>query len=267
MKKGILMSTLVVLAILSATGSAVANDVTADIMSAYVWRGQVLNNEAVLQPAFTLEAPIGFYLNTWANVDMTDKFDNSWEFTEVDLTVGYVIPMPEDSIIGIEIGAVEFLFPKEGDWSAEVPEDETHADVETKGHDADTRELFAVLSLDTILSPSLAVNYDCDAVNGWYINASVAQGFELAEGLDAEIGASIGWASDRYNNAYFGVDDAKFNDCNIGASLAYAVTEEVSVGATVAYTFLLDSKIKDGAKEIYDDKDLFYGGLNLAYAF
>jgi uncharacterized protein (TIGR02001 family) len=244
------------------TGTAAhADDITADIASAYVWRGQVLNDEAVLQPGFTLETPVGVYLNTWANMDLTDKFDNSGEFTEVDLTLGYTLPMPEDSIVGVEVGVIEYLFPKEGDWSADSSEGAV------KGYDADTRELYAALAVDSLLSPSLSVYYDCDEVSGWYVTAGIAQGFDLTDLLSLELGVSVGWASERYNKAYFGVEDNQFNDMNIGGSLAYAVSEEISIGAGAAYTFLLDSKIRGAAKESYEDKDAFYGSLNLAYVF
>jgi len=76
-----------------ATGVLAGGDVTIDMYSAYVWRGQVLTTGGVLQPAFSMETPIGLNLGAWGNMDLTDKNQEQWEFNEVDLMASYALPL------------------------------------------------------------------------------------------------------------------------------------------------------------------------------
>jgi hypothetical protein len=57
---------LVVLAGMAA-GAAEA-ELSVDALSRYVWRGQVLNDDASLQPSLTVDAGHGFSLNVWGSM-------------------------------------------------------------------------------------------------------------------------------------------------------------------------------------------------------
>ncbi len=241
-----------------------AADASADVayFSSYVWRGQVLNNESVLQPAFSASTAFGLSFSAWGNVDLTDKFDNRKEFTEVDLTVAYDLPLKGP--IGVSVGVIEYLLPKEGNFTPKVPEG--HAEVEGS-EDTDTREVYVTVSADVILAPTVALYYDVDEVEGFYASLGISHSFELMEKLSLDLGASVGAASDKYNEYYFGDDKAAFNDGNVSAGLTYACTENFSLSGAVYYTSLLDGNIKDGAEEIYGDKDRFYANIAAGYSF
>ena len=78
---------------LATTAAAVAEIETSvavdvPVVSAYVWRGQVLNDEAVAQPGLTGGIG-GFSVNAWSSMDLTDNQDSSGEFDEMDWTVSY----------------------------------------------------------------------------------------------------------------------------------------------------------------------------------
>jgi hypothetical protein len=219
--------------------------------SSYVWRGQVLNDEAVLQPAFTTTTDFGLSLNAWGNIDLTDQFDNRGEFSEVDLTASYALPLKGP--VGVEVGVVEYLFPKEGNF-------EEH-------HDVDTREIYGKVSADVISAPTLSVYYDFDEVDGAYASLGVSHSFELIETLSLDIAGSIGGATADYNDYYFGEDSAALNDSNVSGGLTYSPTETLSFSGVVQYTWLLNEAIRDGAKEIYGKKDHPFVGVSASYGF
>ena len=78
-------------------GPALAADATVglDLNSAYVWRGITFNDGAVLQPSVDVAHPSGAGVNVWGNMDLDDYSGavESGEFSEVDLTLYYAIPV------------------------------------------------------------------------------------------------------------------------------------------------------------------------------
>jgi uncharacterized protein (TIGR02001 family) len=214
-----------------------------DLVSSYVWRGQIVNKEPCLQPAFGLETPCGFGVSAWANLDLTDKNDHGGDFTEIDLTAGYAVPL--EGMIGLEFGLVAYTFPATSDKA--------------------TYELFALCSFDCFLAPAIEFYYDFDQAEGFYCNVNINHGWEINEAFVVDAAMGIGFASDKYNTYYFGddtIDDA-FNDLNLSCTAAYDLTDNLTVGAGVAFSQLLDTKIRDAVK----DESQFYGGLSLEYVF
>ena len=138
--KNMMMTGCCALAALSPTaGWAADASVDAALLSAYVWRGQVINNEMVLQPAFTAASEWGLRLNAWANMDLTDKVDQKGEINEIDLLAAYSPKI--EGPVSFEIGLAEYAFPKEGNWEVELPDGHAIIEEETRiGEDTDTRE-------------------------------------------------------------------------------------------------------------------------------
>jgi len=277
MKRNKLRTVLVamgLLALAALNGMAAEASLDLPVFSHYVWRGQVLNDEAVFQPSLTVSGPWGLSFNTWANMDLTDNFDNSGEFTEVDLTVAYALPL--EGPVGVEVGVVEFLFPKEGDFSAPlIPEGHPPLGItlpeghptELSGEDLDTGEVFAKVSVETLLSPTLSVNYDFDEVEGFYVNAGISHSIDLVEKTTLDLGASLGFGDEDYNASYFGSDEAALNDGNVSATVSYAFSETLSLAGQLQYTAMLDSDIEEGAEATYGEKDVVYGGVTLSASF
>jgi hypothetical protein len=225
----------------------ISGDVSLDYMGKYIWRGQLLNDDPVLQPG------IGFgfgnlYLNLWGSMDTTEYNDNSGEFNEVDYTIDY-----SDSIndmFGYSIGAIRYDFPNT-DFDA-------------------TTEIYAGLNFNTFLSPSITLYYDIDEVEGIYVSFAVGHSFELSEMLVLDLSASLGWADKDYNDFYWTVDDSGANDLALSLALPIAMGDW-TLTPSINYVSLMDNDIR--ASDAYatnsdnDKSDYFYAGIGLSTEF
>ena len=260
----IIAAVLCVASLLPATLQAAEATLDLPVNSAYVWRGQVLNDEAVFQPSMTVSAENGLSFNTWASFNLTDSLGNDLknEFSEVDLTASYAVPI---KIVDLTVGAAEYLFPNQELITENDDGTTTHASVPS------TREAFVTVGKeDLILSPSASVYYDFGQVNAFYGLVSISQGYEATKELSLTATLSVGAGDSDYNKAYFGVDEAKLNDGNAKLAASYALTEAISINAFAMYTYLLDSSIRDAAKanDVYFNKgDILSGGASLGYSF
>ncbi|MDD2235606.1 MAG: MipA/OmpV family protein [Kiritimatiellae bacterium] len=230
-----------------------------DYFSAYVWRGQVCNSAAVVQPAIAVEMPFGLALGAWGNMDATKKNNLAGKFNEVDLSAFYALPI--ESLVSVELGIVNYLYPYNDEQT-------TEEDGEVVVEAADeTTEISAIVSFDVLLNPTIELVRDVDDCGGFYGSVGIGHSLALTDQLSLDLAASIGWADKKYNEFYFGNDNDGFNDLSLSIGSSYEVMENVSVGATVAYSYLLDSDVRDAAEEAFGYKDHLYGGLNLTYDF
>ncbi len=214
--------------------------------SKYVWRGQLLNDDPVVQPSLTLGYK-GLSLNVWGSIDTTDYAGDgeAGNIQEVDYTLSYGFSPMEG--LDLEAGWILYDFP---------------------GAD-DTKEVYISATASSLpLSPSLSVYYDYDEVKGFYVSAGISQAIPVrVEKLSVEISAAVGWGDRDYNAAYFGINDSGFSDISLTASIGYAVTEHVSVGAFITFTEILDSNLENAANAVYGDSDNIITGINVSLAF
>jgi hypothetical protein len=219
------------------------------ILSAYVWRGQVLNDEAVIQPAATITKG-GFALNTWGNFNLTDEATGDAEFSEVDLTLSYSRAVGP---VTIGAGLIEYLFPNQTLMEEGYP---------------GTREGYLSATFSSLpVVPALAVYYDFGEADSFYALASLAYSAKLGETLSLGLNASLGYGAADYNAFYFGVDEAALNDANFGISLAVTPSASLTVTPAYQYTMLVDSDIEDAAAGLYKDKDQSIFSLKATYTF
>jgi uncharacterized protein (TIGR02001 family) len=228
-------------------GDPLSLDISADVATKYVWRGQLITDDPVLQPSATLSG-YGFSANVWGNVDFTDVNETdggSFNLREVDYTLSYGFSPSEG--LDLEAGIIWYTFP---------------------GGDS-TGEVYGSVCLSAVpLSPTLAVYYDFDEVDGFYANLGVGHTFELTEKLGLSLGASLGWGDSDYHEFYFGqAASSSLSDLLLSASLDYTLTERVSVSLYVAYSDLLDSDVEALADTGYGDSDIVYGGVSLGVSF
>lgn len=241
--------------------------------SAYVWRGQVYNDDPVLQPSFTASTDWGLSFNAWGNFNLTDKLgaDVEHEFNEVDLTVSFAFPLES---FNIEVGLAEYVFPHSTTETEGATEEET-VTVAAKG----TRDVFVSAGLNTILSPTLTVSYDLDEVDGFYAQLEISHSIEIAPGLEVGLSLWAGGGDGDYNTYYFGndagidVDKTALNDGNAKLKLDYTLSSALCLSGYVQYTTLLSSDIKDAAdalgkaEVLYNDGDIVLGGVSASYTF
>ncbi len=245
-----MIAVLCIASLLPATLQAAEANLDLSVNSAYIWRGQVLNDEPVFQPTVTVSAENGLSFETWANWNLTDSLGKSTEhdFNEIDLTVSYDIPV---EVVDVTVGVSEYAFPNQTEPS--------------------TREFFMTVGkADFPLSPSASVYYDFEEVDGFYGTASIAHSIEATKKLTLDASLSIGIGDSDYNNYYFGIDDVALNDGNAMMGVTYAFNESLTVSGFAMYTVLLDSDIRDAASEsdaYFKKGDIFSGGVSLGYSF
>jgi hypothetical protein len=228
-------------------------DLTA--LSAYVWRGQVLNDETVVQPAATIVKG-GFVLNVWGNFNLTDAATgDSGVFSEVDLTLSY---SRAAGPVTFGAGLIEYLFPNQ----TLVAADDTGV-----GYPG-TREAYLSASLPGLpVVPSVTVYYDFGEAESFYALGALTYTAKLGDTLNLGLSTSLGYAAADYNAFYFGVDEAALNDANFGLSLAWSPHPSLMVTPAYQYTMLADSDIEDGAAGLYKDKDQSIVSVKATYTF
>jgi hypothetical protein len=232
------------------TGFSVSG--TLDLYTAYVWRGMVLNDRPVYQPGATLSyatADFGsFSFGAWGNADMSDRSGHrtGGGLNEIDYTAAYSVDVSDFSL---GLGHIWYTFPK------------------ASGQDYynSTREVYASVAYNNdIVTPSLALYYDYAVMDGYYGLASLSKAITLTDQLELGLTTSLGAGDDDYMG-YFGVTESGFMDFNVGASLTYSLTDNLSIGGKIMWTTLVDSDARSA--EAYWDEDLLWGGVNLAASF
>jgi uncharacterized protein (TIGR02001 family) len=197
--------------------------VSLDIFSAYIWRGVTLNDGAVLQPSLDVALPGGFGINVWGNFDL-DNYGgrlNDGEFSEVDMTLSYSIPI---GALDVTVGVVQYTFPQ-------LP-----------GPDAsDTVELYASLSYGILagLSCGMDVYRDVDQMDDYYVSLSLAYARDIAGCLSGELNASAGYAGDRWSAS----GKSGFHDYSVGLVLTCALGDALSLNASMAVVGSLDEDV------------------------
>lgn len=252
-------------------GQAPVNDrsrpevtVEAALVTAYVWRGQVYNNDFVVQPQMTIEQ-YGVSFNIWGNYDLGENVNGiSGDFSEIDMSLAYSLPLDINEM-AFDIGIIGYDFPANGDTP-----------VSGVGFNAkSTTELFAsatVLSWQDYVIPSFTLFGDVDEASGVYFLFDVVAPYEVSEYLAVEGGVSAGYGNTSYNDYYFGdaigvAQDAGWNDFNFYGNASYLIQEGLTVSANVTYTMLEGGAIRNAASTIYEAKQKLWGGVNIAYDF
>ncbi len=234
----------------------VSVEVGSDILSKYVWRGQLLTDDPVIQPSVTVGAG-GLSLNVWGSIDTTDINEDdqtqSYYLQEVDYTLSYGLSLAEG--VAAEVGVIWYTFAGAGS----------------------TGEIYGSVALsDVPLSPSLKVYYDFDEIESIYASFGLEHEIGLTEQLSLTLGASVGYGDADYHQAYVLPDDppadydgevSDVSDAALSATLGYTVNENFSLSVYATYTDFLDSDIAEAARLAYGDSDVFIAGVGAAYSF
>lgn len=237
-----------------AAGGAWGGEVAVDVpvMSAYVWRGQVLGKDPVAQPGLTGSMG-GLSVNAWSSMNLSGT-ETDGEFTEMDWTVSYARAVGR---VKLGAGVVQYTFPNS------TVEAEDGAVSAYPG----TVEVFASVGVDAPLAPSLAVYGDVDEIEGVYAVASVGHSFEWEGPVGLDLTASLGFGDQEYNEGYFGHEEAALNDLVLGAALPIALAENLRVKPSIGWMLLPDSGLGDAAELAYGEKDRVWGGVTVSCAF
>ena len=232
---------------LASAEDKVAVGVTADVFSKYLWRGQNIVDDWVLQPGASVGYQ-GLTGSVWGNLDLKGNLVDTGQLTEVDLALDYSNKVPGWETIGYSVGTIYYSF------------------LNTHAHP--TAEVYGGLSLDVPLSPAVRWYYDFDAIDGSYIQFSLGHTIEKIKTwtedchCDLQLGVSLGCGTDGYNNGYFGVDQGGLNDLTLTAGLPFTFGK-LTIKPSFGYSMMIDGDIRDKTAK----SDNFWGGIGAAYNF
>ena len=264
---------LLILAAVAAPVSAWAADgsIYADVLSAYVYNGLQYNDEAVFQPGLDVAGPFGLGYSLWANMDLTDS-ERSWapnsagEWSELDLGLNWSSPW--EGPVSLTIGGTYYVYPQSESSIVEAEDGTTSA---SPAPADGSYEVYAKVKATTLLlTPALKVCHDLDNSDDWIALFSIGHSFSLTDALSLDLGATLGYAGEFYIDQNYGSDaGSAFTHAQVDTALTFALNEKISVSAKASYSSILDSEVRDDieADDVYPDVDIFFGGVNVSYAF
>jgi hypothetical protein len=259
-------------------------DFTVAAMSQYIWRGYELSrNSIVVQPSATIGYK-GFSANIWGNLDTRPYFsgtgDTSYASTwnETDLTLSYT-----RNLWLFNIGA-GYIYYGLAALNKDAPDR------------ADAHEIFATVSLNTILSPTLTVYKEIDHYRSWYFLFGVSHAFEFNKMVSLKLAASASYLLGTYADAtlfnagagYGGYPKfdgnclatndkfSNFHDGSVTVSLPIKATGYITITPTISYVFPLSDDarnemkgqgLKGAASPANRDSSFIVGGLMASFAF
>ncbi|HAL92245.1 MAG TPA: hypothetical protein DCM68_04385 [Verrucomicrobia bacterium] len=249
--------------------AALAADATlyADVLSAYVFRGLVGNDEAVFQPGLNVSGPLGLGYSLWTSMNLTDNEaawypDTAGEWGELNLGLNWTLPW--EGPVSLTLGGTYFVYPQD---ASQVDEDGNASKAPADG----SYEVYAKAAADGfLLSPSIQFCHDLDNTDDWIVLLGIAQSFDLMDQLSLALGASLGVAGDYYVADNYGSDSgAALTHAQFDAGLNYALNEQASIGLKGSFSSILDGDVRDDieAEGFYPEVDLFYGGITAGYSF
>lgn len=206
----------------------VSGDAYVNISSMYLWRGFDLSNGDPVVQAGTDISFNGFTLGFWGNYDI-----DTTNLNETNIVLDYTFDAGD--LLSVSLGHILYAL-----------------------EDADgiltTGEVYAGVTFNTVLEPNLTLYYDYDEFDGdIFVTASVGHSVAVADNLDLSIGALASYMrSDAYN---------KLHNAEFSAGLDYALTDQVTLGASGIFSTPISSQAKDAI----DDE--FMAGLTLTLSF
>lgn len=245
MKKLILGSTLIAASCaFGATASAgdVSVSTSIDYTTDYVFRGVSLA-ESAIQPG--VEVAFGdAYVGAWVSTAIGDT--SIFAGDELDLYAGYGLSLTDD--LAMDVGVTYYHYPQGGSLFG------------TDGGAAGTYEVYAGLSYDTVLSPSLYGYYDL-TLEAFTVEGGLGHSVEVSEKTSLDLGVTAGLVDG---------DGFSYEYGQLSASFGYAFTDDVSayLGANYALSSE-DTLIGDSSIDLTDILnpvvDLDLGGSKLFF--
>lgn len=268
---------LLILAAVAATPLAAAaaeGYAYADLLSAYVYNGQVGNEEPVFQPGLDVTGPLGLGFSLWANMNLTDADENAcpWypdtqgKWSELNLGVNWTVPW--EGPLSFTLGYTYYVFPQD---SSSVDENaDGSLTVSRAPADGGYEAYVKVTAEDVLLTPGIKFAHNMDDGDDWFTLFTIGHSFELTDALSLDLGGTLGYAGDYYVESNLGSDaGATFTHAQVDAALNFALNEQASIGLKAAYSSILDSDVRDDIKadEVFPEVDILYGGVTASYSF
>jgi hypothetical protein len=248
-----------------------AGDFTAAVMSRYISRGYELSrNSVVIQPSMTVGYK-GFSVNLWGNLDTAPYSPGNTSYTgtwnETDLTLSYSKTL---GLFNVGGGYIYYSL-------ASLNKDAADRN--------DSQELFASVTLNTLLSPTLTVYKEIDHYRNWYFLLGISHLFELNQRVSLKLAASASYLLSSDADTYPKFDSnalpttekfSNFHDGSVSASLPIKVSNNITLTPTLSYIFPLTGDAKDEMKGVGlkgsvlpadRDSSFLCGGISASFSF
>ncbi|MEI6646599.1 MAG: hypothetical protein WCP12_11235 [bacterium] len=238
--------------------SLFSSDLYVDLYSAYIWRGMVLTDEPVWQPnaslALNLDDYGSFFTTFFANFNTTTRAHHTQcgGVDEIDYAVGYQVDV---SFLTLGIAHSWFTYPS----------------ITDSHYEGSTREinLSAEIANEYVI-PFVEVNVDYVRADGVYALAGLRKEIQIVDQLTMGTEVALGGGTNPYTEYYFGNNSKSgLVDGNIAIFSQFDITDNVYIGARIAYMAVLDSGIR-GAYPTYDNNaqdNIIWGGLTFGVTF
>lgn len=218
----------------------VSGEAKVAFLSRYVWRGVVLSEGVVLQPEGYVEVA-GFYADVWSNLEL-----DTGESNEIDFTFGRAWEWK-----GLQWDAGYILY-----WPANYPV---------------SQEVYLSVGWETWVTPKVTVYYDFDEGDGAFIQAELEKTWTLPREIELVTGANTGFDIQHKILGSGSAAEAitQFYNMEFYAALAVPLSERISLGGQVAYSFPLTAQSKAALSSINWDgeADVLWGGVTLTVSF
>jgi hypothetical protein len=220
--------------------NAEENPITGNVMLAglnkYIFRGYELSDKSiVLQPSMGI-AYRGFSASFWGNIDTDEHATQSFapdrpdhkSFNEIDLNLSYTHSWGKLSLSG---GYIYYG---------------------TK-YTAETEEVFASISYDIFLKPTLTVYRDITAYPGTYLNLALSHSLKIYREITLDLGASAGYFAgdsgywetyESSTGAYTGEKYQAFHDGMVSAGFTIPMGKHFAFQPVVQHWFPLSDKAR-----------------------
>ncbi|MEW6333613.1 MAG: hypothetical protein AB1558_05045 [Thermodesulfobacteriota bacterium] len=268
---------LIAFALLTVPGAALRaeeekpiGDFATAVLNQYVWRGYELSRDSVVvQPSITIGYK-GFSANVWGSLDTKpysstgESYPGAWN--ETDLTLSYSTTL---GLFNVGGGYIYYSL-------ASLNRDASDRN--------DSQELFAAVSLNTLLSPTLTVHREIDHYRNWYFLLGISHVFELNKRLSLKLAASAGYLLSTDADTYPKFDGSasatrekfsNFHEGTLSASLPIKATDRITITPTLSYIFPLTGDARDEMKGLglkggapsERDSSFIVGGVMLSVRF
>mgnify|MGYP000122185177 FL=1 len=240
----------------------VESEAELSVVSAYVWRGRVMNDEPCFQPSLRI-ASSNILFSAWGTWDLTDV-TNSSSHSRVDLTVeasgGFGIHM-------FSAGLAAYIYH----------------DAPASAQD-DTFEVYLRYVADVLMLPFVEVRYDFSAYDGYYGSAGIAHSFTLRSrsdelaGVDLDMKLSVGACDRTYADRFYGLpaDDLRpefkpdkpiLADLTASVWLPMTLSDNLSVIPMARFVYIIDGDVRDAWSERGLETETWLWGVSLGVSF
>lgn len=232
--------------------------------SAYVWRGQILFDRPVWQPAQNVFLKLGedaeygaLKARFWANfaIDGNKPPHRFGGMSIVDERVGYVKTFLD--CLDFDVGAIFYQFPNR----------------HSRGMRETDEAIAGVKWRNPYVTPSFYVWWDFDENghnddNALFFDFDFTRSFAITDDLSLNLGSGFGVANGSYMDHYTrgGVDGVAFNYFHNDLGLWYKITGNVKVGASLTYFYNLSRQVRHSSYDMHEhyNAGILRGGFHLA---